>query len=234
MSTELTKYTPPKALVLEGDAVVKVQNALKKNLQGAAMSEFDLPRVKINTGTALWLVPDMSGEVTIPHIECVVPFARDMRVYWASKDAGNVPPDCSSRDGITGNGKPGGACKECPFSKFDSAPEGGPGQACKQIKKLFILRGESLLPEMLSLPPTSSRPFLQQMLRIAGSGLEYDQVLWSFELEKLQSQQGKPYGRLVPKAVRPLSEVEMERVREYTRICEQIAGADPSVVDLSQ
>ena len=110
-----------------------VMAAFATNCASGSITEFDLPRIKMASGTALWLIPTLEGDTTAAAVEGVVVSARDARVYYASKDAGNVPPDCSSLDNKTGVGKPGGECAVCPLAQWDSAPEGGAGQACKQV-----------------------------------------------------------------------------------------------------
>src|SRR5262245_35994761 len=100
----------PLALTIPEEERQAVMAAFATNCGSADLSEFDLPRIKVASGTALWLIPGVEGETTAPAIEGVVVEARDTRVYYESKDAGNVPPDCSSIDGKTGRGKPGGVC----------------------------------------------------------------------------------------------------------------------------
>ena len=144
----------------------------------------------------------------------VVVAARDTRVYYASKDAGNVPPDCSSIDGRIGVGKPGGDCAACPLAQWDSAPDGGAGQACKQVKQLFMVRGASMLPEVVSLPPTSLKAVRQFFLKLATQGIQYYQCILRIELDKAQNQQGKVYGKAVLVFDRMLSPAEAERAEE--------------------
>ena len=107
MSQELVKVTAPKALSIPQEEAAAVQEAFAINIAGGAVSEFDLPRIKVMSGAALWLIPSLEGDETAPRIEGVIVFSRDARVYYASKEAGNVPPDCSSVDGITGVARPG-------------------------------------------------------------------------------------------------------------------------------
>src|SRR5689334_4303976 len=104
MTQELVKISSPRALSVAPEEIAAMQEAFAMNIGNGSVSEFDLPRIKVNPGTALWLIPTLDGEETTQRIEGVVVFARDTRVYYQSKDAGNVPPDCSSMDGITGTG----------------------------------------------------------------------------------------------------------------------------------
>jgi hypothetical protein len=191
-----------------------IMAAFATNCASGSITEFDLPRIKINSGTALWLIPDLSGDKTAPSITGVVVEARDTRVYYATKDAGNVPPDCSSTDAKTGVGKPGGDCASCPLAQYDSAPDGGAGQACKQVKQLFMVRGASMLPEVVSLPPTSQKAIRKFFLGLATQGIPYYKCIVRIDLEKAQNAAGKVYGKAVLIFDRMLNPAEIERAEE--------------------
>ena len=215
MSQELVKcIDAPLALTMPEERRQEVMAAFATNCASGSITEFDLPRIKVASGMAKWLVPGLEGDKTEDDLEGVVVLARDTRVYYASKDAGNVPPDCSSIDARTGTGKPGGDCESCPLAQWDSAPDGGSGQACKQVKQLFMVRGASMLPEVVSLPPTSLKAVRQFFLKLATQGIQYYQCILRIELEKAQNAQGKVYGKAVMRFVRKLTSDETERAEE--------------------
>lgn len=224
MSQDLVKSIgAPLALTMPEEERQAVMAAFAVNCASGSITEFDLPRIKVASGTALWLIPTLEGDVTAPAIDGVVVAARDTRVYYKSKDAGNVPPDCSSTDAITGKGTPGGECAKCPLAQYDTAPDGGAGQACKQVKQLFMLRGSSMLPEVVSLPPTSLKAVRQFFLKLATQGIQYYQCILRIELEKAQSQQGKVYGKAVLVFVRKLSADEIARAEEVRSFVESFS-----------
>jgi hypothetical protein len=223
MSQELTKINTPRALSVAPEEIAAMQEAFAMNIGNGSVSEFDLPRIKVNPGTSLWLIPTLDGEETVQRIEGVVVFARDTRVYYKSKEAGNTPPDCSSLDGTIGTGEPGGECANCPLAKWDSAQDGNGGQACKQVKHLFMLRGESMFPEIVSLPPTSLKAARQFFTRLTTQGIPYAKALVAIELEKAQNPQGKTYGKAVFRFVRRLSEAEAARAMEFHQMCQTFA-----------
>jgi hypothetical protein len=212
MSDLVKAGAAPLALTIPDEERQAVMAAFATNCGNADLSEFDLPRIKVASGTALWLIPGVGGETTAPVIEGVVVEARDTRVYYASKDAGNVPPDCSSVDGKTGRGKPGGVCADCPLAQWDSGENGA--QACKQTKMLFMLRGTSMLPEVVSLPPTSLKAVRKFFLQLTTQGIQYHHCILRVELEKAQNPQGKTYGKAVMKFIRRLSPEEVGRAEE--------------------
>lgn len=221
MSQELVRSIgAPLALTMPEEERKEVMAAFAVNCASGSITEFDLPRIKVASGTALWLIPDLEGDTTAPAIEGVVVHVRDNRTYYQSKDAGNVPPDCSSRDGLSGTGTPGGDCSKCPLAQWDSAQDGGEGQACKQSKQLFMLRGTSMLPEVVSIPPTSLKAVRQFFLKLVTQRVPYHHCILRIELEKAQNAQGKPYGKAALKFVRKLSPQEIanaEHMRQFAQ-----------------
>jgi hypothetical protein len=235
MSQELTTTTAgPLALTVAEEEINELKEAVAMNVGTGGMSEFDLPRITVTPGTALWQVPTAKGSAPAERIEGVIVFMRDTRAYYKSKDSGNVPPDCSSTDCITGIGTPGGNCLKCPLAQFESAvtPDGqtGKGQACKQVKQLFMLRGESLLPEVVSIPPTSLKAARKFFNWMVGQRIPHAKALVAITLENAKNAQGKPYGKAVFDLVRSLNPDEVKRTMMFRDMCETFVGKVP--VDL--
>jgi hypothetical protein len=226
MSQDLVKsIAAPLALTMPDEERQAVMTAFAVNCaEGASITEFDLSRIKVASGTALWLIPGLEGDKTEQAIDGVIVLARDTRVYYKSKDAGSVPPDCSSVDGKTGKGDPGGTCEKCPLAQFDSAPDGGAGQACKASKQLFMVRGPSMLPEVVSLPPTSLKAVRQYFLKLTTQGVPYHHHIVRIELEKAQNAQSKVYGKAVMRFVRKLSPDEIGRAEEMRAFVQTFCG----------
>jgi len=234
MSAELIQIQTPRALAaLEGN-LDSINEAIATNISGGGISDFDLPRVKISGGASpRWIVPTLEGEETLARIDGVIVFARDTRVYYKTafgKSSGKQPPDCSSSDGITGKGKPGGECSRCPLAEYGSAEE-GTGQACKQVKQLFVLRGDLLLPEVVSLPPTSLKGARQFFLKLTTQGIPYYQALVGLELEKAQNAAGIQYGKAALKFLRRLTPEESARAQQYHELCRTLAVRMPTGLD---
>jgi len=241
MSTEVIQIQTPRALSALESNLDSVNEAIATNISGGGLSDFDLPRVTISGGASLrWIVPTLDGEETLARIDGVIVYARDTRVYYKTafgKSSGKQPPDCSSSDGITGKGKPGGDCSKCPLAEYGSAEEGA-GQACKQVKQLFVLRGDLLLPEVISLPPTSLKGARQFFLKLTTQGIPYYQAVIGLELEKAQNAAGIQYGKAVMRFVRRLTAEEAARAQQYHELCRSLAervptGLDPEVRDAS-
>ncbi len=231
MSQELVKSVPaPLALTIPDAERKAIMAAFAVNCASGSITEFDLPRIRVNSGTALWLIPGLDGDQTVQAIEGVIVATRETRVYYSTKDAGNVPPDCSSIDGVHGNGKPGGECARCPLAAWDSAQDGS-GQACKQVRQLFLLRGPSMLPEVVMIPPTSLKAVRQFFVKLATQGIQYYHSILRIELEKAQNAQGKTYGKAVLKFIRRLSPDEIGRAEEMRAFVESFARRVTSGAD---
>ncbi|MCL4783434.1 MAG: hypothetical protein KJZ70_10405 [Bryobacterales bacterium] len=234
MSTQLIQVQTPRALAALESNLDLINEAISANISGGGISDFDLPRVKISGGSSpRWIVPTLEGEESIARIEGVIVFARDTRVYYKTafgKGPGKLPPDCSSPDGVVGKGSPGGDCSRCPLAEYGSADEGA-GQACKQVKQLFVLRGDLLLPEVLSLPPTSLKGARQFFLKLTTQGIPYYQAVISIELEKAHNAAGIEYGKAQMKFVRRLSPEEAARAQQYHELCRSLAVRVPMGLD---
>ncbi|HZT29221.1 MAG TPA: hypothetical protein VFA33_05025 [Bryobacteraceae bacterium] len=222
MSHELVKNIgAPLVLTMPDEERKEVMAAFDTNCRDGTITEFDLPRIKVTPGMAQWLISDVvEGDKTEPAIECVVLYDRKSRTYYQSKDAGKVPPDCSSRDGKTGQGTPGGECAKCPLAKWGSA---GEAQACKESRQLLIAHGSSRLPEVLSIPPTSLKAVRQFFVRLVTQGIQYHHCILRFELEKAQNPQGKVYGKAAVKFVRKLSPEEIASAEEMRAFAQGFA-----------
>ena len=168
--------------------------ALKSNLEGESLSPMDLDRVGVPAGGGVsWCIPTLAGDETTQEIVGVIVGVQNCRAYWSGDFAGGGdPPDCVSEDNVTGVGEPGGVCKTCPNAQFGSDSR-GKGQSCKQIKRIFLLRPASMLPLVITLPPTSIRPATRYLLRLAGAGLKYQAAVTRITLEKTQNSEGIKY-----------------------------------------
>lgn len=191
----------------------RVTQILKENLAGG-ITEFDLERVKVPSGGGTaWEVPTLEGPKNVDEITGVMIWYRDARTYWNKPfdEGGSAPPDCSSSDTVTGIGTPGGACQTCPLSQFGSADK-GQGQACRQIRQLFILMPDSIFPMVITAPPTSLRAMKNYSMKLSGALVNYFDVTTTLTLEKDKSADGIVYAKIVPKAVSRLTAEQSEAI----------------------
>src|SRR5262249_1306022 len=144
-------------------------------------------------------IQSLDGEEIVKELTGIIIGWRDTRSYWSipmEESDGNMPPDCYSLDARAGIGKPGGDCARCPLSQFGSGPKGD-GQACKLVRQLSLIRDQNLLPEIVSLPPSSVKAARQYFMRLASKGVPCFSVITRIGLEKTKNAQGIAYARAV-------------------------------------
>jgi len=128
--------------------------------------ELSFPRIRIPSGGALQFeLPGGNPEDPdyAKTIEGVILFSHPANAYWQDSnyeenEEERGAPICSSVDGITGVGVPGGACAACPMNAWKSAEKGN-GKACKNMRHLYLLRDGDYMPILMALSPTSLRPY---------------------------------------------------------------------------
>lgn len=184
-------------------AMSKILRLIDENLSGQQISPLNLSRIKVPSGDDTdFKIETASGVERQRAILGVITAFRPARAYWKKAfGTGRAgPPDCSSTDGFTGVGDPGGSCPECPLAAFGTArmPDGsqGPGQACKEVRQLLVLLPGQMLPHMLSLPPTSLQNFSKYSLNLISAGASYWTVTTRMTLERATSQGGIHYPRV--------------------------------------
>lgn len=194
---------------------------------GDSLSQFDLDRITMPAGGALsWTVPTLDGEESVKALEGIIVHWKEPRAYWQAsfEDAGGgSPPDCSSEDSVLGRGmfgpgsehNPSGECAECPMSAFGSKPGESNAQACKQMRVLFMVQPESLLPQAVMLPPTSIRPMKRYFLRLASKAMPFYGVVTRLELERATSGGGIKYSVVKPSVASQLEPEAASRIRHY-------------------
>lgn len=192
MANDIVKVEEFAALKMDPGQLHEV---LTENLGNTQLSAFELDRVKIPSGGATtWEIPTLEGAEEKKSIEGVVIFFKDPNGYWKNEyDGQNNPPDCVSDDGMVGVGKPGGNCAACPLNAFGS--DGEKGKACKNMRTLFILREEDILPIVVTLPPTSLREARKYFLRLASKGVPYYSVVTELTLVKEKNNDGIQYSK---------------------------------------
>ena len=186
-------------------------------LSDYAGMEFKLDKIKFPAaGVTVFEVPNSDGELeTVKEFSGVILYQHQVNGYYQEAyTGGNNPPDCSSFDGNTGIGTPGGDCKTCPFNQYGSGQN--QGKACKNRRWIYILRENEVLPVMLSIPPASLGAFNQYMKRLLCKQLRYSQVVTKLSLSKATNKGGVPYSQLVLKMERLLTNEERAAIAELS------------------
>ena len=204
-----------KALSVPAEQLTKF---LIENIGAQGLRPQDLDKIKVPAGGgSSWEVPTLKGPEPVKVLEGIILHFKDVRAYWKSKDTNNAPPDCSSPDSLIGIGAPGGPCHKCPLAQFGSAldqkGQAAKGQACKQMRLLLFLRQETMLPMLVSLPPTSIQHAKKYFLRLVSNGYPFYGVTTQLRLEQAKSGQGKPYSVATLDMGRALEPAELQKVQ---------------------
>lgn len=202
---------------------------MQENLGDDDFSPFDLDRIVLpGSGGTMWTIPTIDGEVEAKSFQGIILSVHKARSFWQSEmDGEGTPPDCSSDNGVTGFGSPGGDCAACPLNVFGSGKNNS--KACKETKHIYVLLEGSVLPLMLQVPPTSLKAVKQYQVRLMGHGLKsINGVVTEFGLEKVKSRSGFVHAKLVLKAVGDLTGEQKACVKSFRDAIEMAikTGAD--------
>ena len=218
--------------LLRPGAVSGLLDVLKDNVGEAGIQMLDLSRIKVPSGDSLmWTINTLEGKESAKTIEGVILAWRTARLYWKralGEGGGRQPPDCISRDGFVGIGDPGGACAQCPYSKFGSSAK-GKGQACKQIRQLLLVRPDEILPCLLSVPPTSLKSASQYFMALLGHAIPYWGVVTKITLEEAANEDGIAYAKMNFTGGRILNAQERVTLAPFHRQMQDLLN--PGIID---
>ena len=214
-ATALTVTDPAPYPIL--DSMSDIADVVIENMRGEKISQFNLDQIKVPAGGGTrWTVPNAGGgEDSVDAIEGIVVYFSASRAYWASRNPTGEPPDCQRRDMEHGVGDPGGLCEACPMNEWGSAPgdDGeGKGKACKEIRSLFIIRPETMMPCVLSIPPASLKNFTNYRLKLTK---HLWQVVTRFTLQREKNSAGVAYSQVKPTLVGVLPDDTRDAIKKY-------------------
>jgi hypothetical protein len=228
MSKELTVSNEKKYLTESVDL-----GAIFADEMDGLTPSFERIKIPAGGGVAFEVPGDaLDSPDTVKEFEAVILYHQPINTYYKNKyDGSNNPPDCGSMDGKLGLSSEGELveCASCPFSKFESA-EDGKGKACKQKRRLFLLREGEFLPIILTLPTGSLGEYSKYIMRVMGKGKKSNAIVTKFSLKKAQNSGGITYSQAVFSIVRELSTEEclsIEKMSEQVKaMATKVAVAD--------
>jgi hypothetical protein len=190
------------------------------------LSADDLHLIRIPTGGGkTWELP---GEEQHPTFLGVILAIQNTRAYWPEAfSGGGSPTACSSRDGITGVGNPGGVCQECPLAKWGSG-RSGIGTACTPRKILYVLRPEDTLPVRLALPVTSFKPLREYQMLLFNRRRRPSTVATAFGLERTTNKSGIAYSKATFTLTGQLSPETADRAAAYASLLRSSLATVPT------
>lgn len=215
--------------VAEFDAT-DLKEALEANFgSGDVNLDRDLDRVKVPSGGALqFTVPTLDGESDQTSICGVIVGWKNVRAYYATSfdEQPNMPPTCSSPDGLIGLGHPDHegaddpegpaikrACDSCPNAAWGSGKD--KGQACQQGRLLFLLTEGDMLPLVVKLPATSIKACADYFMKLTRTGSPFFAVQTEITLERMTNAGGIKYSEARFKMLGKLEKDEKALMRDY-------------------
>ena len=131
----------------------------------------------------------------------------------------------------------GGSCAHCPLNQFGSGENGG--KACKNKRRIYILREGELIPILLTLPTGSMKAFAVYVKRLLAKGKKNSGVVTRFSLQKVQNAGGIAYSQAQFAVARLLTEEELpyiaamaEQVKAFaTRVGYEAEAVSAEAVD---
>ncbi len=203
-------------------------DTLSQELDGL---EGGFERIKIpSAGSTVFEVPgdDPSEPDSVKEFSAVILYHHPLYAYYKSKySGGNQPPDCGSFDGVIGNGDPGGQCASCPYNQFGTGENGS--KACKNRRRIYVLREGEIFPMILSLPTGSLKEFSRYIKRLLSKGKKSNAVVTRFSLKKVTNNSGITYSQAHFTTDRVLSPEEaalIENLSEQVKAYSHTIGFD--------
>ena len=179
-------------------------------------ASFERVKIPIGGGTVFEIPGDDADDTeSIQELNAVILHHHPLNAYYATKyTGGSNPPDCGSFDGIFGVGNPGGSCKDCPYNAFGFGENGA--KACKNRRRLYLLREGDIFPMILSLPTGSLKGFTRYLMRILPKYKTSNAVVTRFTLKKATSGTGIAYSQAQFAVARVLSPEERTLIAAMT------------------
>ncbi|MEG1882071.1 MAG: hypothetical protein RR207_06250 [Clostridia bacterium] len=209
-----------------GNMGVDLASVIAEEMDGLTPS---FERIKIPAGGGLaYETPgeDTNSPDMVKEFKGVILYHHPIHTYYKEKYmGGNNPPDCGSMDGHKGLEVESGEvkdCGECSYSKFGSGENGA--KACKQKRRIYLLREGEALPTLLSLPTGSLGEFSKYVMRLLSKGKKTNSVVTKFSLKKAQNAGGINYSQAALSVDRDLNEAEQINIAKMTEQVRVLAG----------
>jgi hypothetical protein len=204
----------------------EVREILEENLDGI-VPEF--PRIKFPSGGGLAFEIPGEDEATVAvELIGVVVDQHRMNAYWSKPyDGTKNPPDCMSLDGKVGFASPeadvpwrGGCqdCSTCPLNQFGTAVKDGQktnGKACKNMRRVAMLREGEILPILITIPPTSCKEWDAYIVGLTSKLKRPYGVVTKIKLKKATNSGGIEYSKGVFTKAGDLTPEETKHMQAY-------------------
>lgn len=201
----------------------EVREIVSENLDGVT-PEFTRVKFPSGGGLAFEVPGDGDDPDVVRELTGVVLDSYAVNAYWAQKFEGeNNPPDCSSMDGKVGVAPEGsrvpwaGGCQECatcPMNQWGSAPDGA-GKACKNMRRVYLLREGEIFPILITIPPTSVKAWNTYVVNLTSKLKTLQSVVTKIRLKKTTNKGGIEYSEGVFSKAKDLTKEEAATMKQY-------------------
>lgn len=227
MSKELAPIKNYNLQVLEGD----IMAAFQEELDGLGSIPFDYIKIPSGGGIAFEVPGDDPDSPDLEKkLKGIILHHHPVNSYWISSDLSNEAPDCQSNDGKLGIVKETGevrSCENCPHNQFKAD---GSGKECKNSHRIYFLREGEPMPVIITLPPTSLRPFKDYIAkRLLLRGKRPIDVVTEISLKKEQNKDGITFALAQFANAGKLDDEQKAKAVKMQGYIKQIAGLIPAV-----
>ncbi len=193
-------------------------------------------KIKIPSGGGIaFEVPgdDIENPDLVKEFKGVVLFQYPMNTYYRVKyDGSSNPPDCSSQDGIYGVDAETGEVKECAnCPNFQFGSEGTHSKACKQKRRMYILREGEVFPVVMTIPTGSIENYATYNVRLGNKHRSMSDVVTKFSLIKDKNTNGIFYSKVNMSFDRALSQEEIASLRGRANQLKKMLDKSPMLSD---
>jgi len=187
------------------------------------MDNFQYGRIKIASGGAnVFKVTEPGDEesASVTEIVGVIMYHHKTNALWDGEYGKNEnrTPVCSSINGDEGTVNETGEivkCDKCLYNQYGTAGDGRRGKACKNMRRLYIMRPGDIFPMILSLPPSALGSFDKYRTKVLMGRKSLQGVVTRFTLKSKDNRDGVEFSLPIFEPVAALPPGEAERVRQY-------------------
>ena len=151
-----------------------------------------------------------------PPFEAVIIHSHKQNAHFVGDMGDGQPPVCNSNDGVTGIEAATGmriACATCPHNQFGSGANGS--KACKNSRRLYLLRPGDVFPMVMTLPATGMRAYDQYAAKLILNKKPVHGVLTSIGLKEAINKGGIKYYAPTFEAKEALAPAAAAEVKAY-------------------
>jgi hypothetical protein len=185
---------------------------MSEELDGLDLT-FECVKIPSGGSTAFELPTEGDDAETVKEFSAVILYHHPLNAYYETKYmGGSNPPDCGSFDGKIGNN--GQPCATCPHNQFGTGENGA--KACKNKRRVYILREGERFPLLLTLPTGSLKAFTKYLKTQLSKGKTSNSIVTRFSLKKVTNAGGIAYSQACFTVDRELAPTESALVKSLS------------------